>query len=302
MSWQPSDEAQCLERSGAIELLIRSRERDLGGFGVRRVLPSPDRRMIGPYIFFDHMGPARFPVGQGIDVRPHPHIGISTVTWLFDGEIMHRDSLGFAQPIRPGAVNLMTAGRGIVHSERTPPGEREAGARLHGIQLWLALPEHLQETAPAFTHYPADGIPSIAQAGWRVSVIIGEAFGLASPVEALSPTLYAEARFSEPAELALPDGYEERAVYVVEGAVQVGDCALAAGEMGVVRAAAAAAIGASGPARVMIIGGDAYHEARSIWWNFVSSSKARIEQAKRDWRDGRFAAVPGESDFIPLPG
>jgi redox-sensitive bicupin YhaK (pirin superfamily) len=301
MSWQPSNEAECLARSGTVELLIRPREKDLGGFSVRRVLPSPERRMVGPYIFFDHMGPARFPVGQGVDVRAHPHIGISTVTWLFDGEIMHRDSLGFRQLIRPGAVNFMTAGRGIVHSERTPAEAREAGARLHGIQLWLALPEPLQESAPAFTHYPAEALPVLDKQGVRLSVVIGEAFGARSPVETLSPTLYAEALFAEPAELALPDGYEERAVYVVEGAAEIGSAAVAAGEMAVIRPGEKAKMRAAGQTRAMLIGGDVHREARIIWWNFVSSSKARIEQAKRDWREGRFAPVPDESEFIPLP-
>ena len=301
MSWQPCNEPDCIERSDEVELLIRPHEKDLGGFTVRRALPAKVRRMVGPYIFFDHMGPARFPIGEGVDVRPHPHIGISTVTWLFDGEIIHRDSLGFHQPIQPGAVNFMTAGRGIVHSERTSPVERERGAMLHGIQLWLALPAELQEIAPAFTHYPAETIPVAESLEPRVTVIIGEAYGARSPVETLSSTLYVEALFSEPSQLLLPDNYEERAVYLVEGELMIGDCKLETGEMAVIRPSASATIRSDGPARAMLIGGQSYPESRTIWWNFVSSSKERIEEAKRDWSEGRFGSVPGEIELIPLP-
>ncbi len=301
MSWHPCNEPDCIERSDEVELLIRPHEKDLGGFTVRRALPAKARRMVGPYIFFDHMGPARFPLGEGVDVRPHPHIGISTVTWLFDGEIIHRDSLGYHQPIQPGAVNFMTAGRGIVHSERTSPVERERGAALHGIQLWLALPAELQEIAPAFNHYLAEAIPVAESLEPRVTVIIGEVYGTRSPVEVLSSTLYVEALFSEPSQLILPDDYEERAVYLVEGELMIGDCKLEAGEMAVIRPGAIATIRSGGPARAMLIGGQSYPEKRTIWWNFVSSSKERIEEAKRDWSEGRFESVPGETEFIPLP-
>jgi len=301
VTWRPCEDPDCLKQAGDVELLIRPRKKDLGGFSVRRALPAPERHMVGPYIFFDHMGPARFPVGEGIDVRPHPHIGISTVTWLFDGEIMHRDSLGYHQPIRPGAVNLMTAGSGIVHSERTPSEERERGAALHGIQLWLALPMELQETAPAFTHYPAETIPVVNGTGSRMSIVIGEAYGVRSPVEALSPTFYGEAVFSEAAKLPIPDTYEERAVYVVDGEVGIGDCAISAGEMAVIRRKAGAVLRTNGPARAMLIGGAPYPEDRTIWWNFVSTSKDRIEKAKQDWVGGRFPKVLGETEFIPLP-
>jgi redox-sensitive bicupin YhaK (pirin superfamily) len=301
MSVRKCHEPQCLEGTREVKLLVRSRERDLGGFSVRRVLPNAKRRMVGPYIFFDHMGPSRFAVGEGIDVRPHPHIGISTVTWLFDGEIMHRDSLASVQPIRPGAVNFMTAGSGIVHSERTGPQERAKGAALHGIQLWLALPAELQETAPAFTHYPADSIPATEVGAVKVSVIVGEAFGLVSPVATPWPTLYGEALFAGASDLRLPDGYEERALYVVDGSVGIGDQTVAAGEMAVLRAGAAPVVRAEGPARAMLLGGAAYPEQRTIWWNFVSTSPERIEQAKQDWAQGRFARVPGDDEFIPLP-
>jgi len=301
VTWQPCDDPDCLAQAGDVELLIRPHEKDLGGFSVRRALPAQEQRMVGPYIFFDHMGPARFPVGQGVDVRPHPHIGISTVTWLFDGEIMHRDSLGYCQPIRPGAVNFMTAGSGIVHSERTSPEERERGAVLHGIQLWLALPKELQESAPAFTHYPAETIPVVNGTGSQVSVVIGEAYGVRSPVEALSSTFYGEVVFSKAAELRVPDNYEERAVYVVEGEVGIGGCTISAGEMAVIRREANTHLRTNGPARVMLIGGASYPENRTIWWNFVSTSKERIERAKQDWLVGQFPKVPGETEFIPLP-
>ena len=301
MSWQPCNEPDCAARSDDIEMLIRPRRKDLGGFSVRRALPAEQRRMVGPYVFFDHIGPARFPAGEGIDVRPHPHIGIATVTWLFDGEIVHRDSLGFDQAIRPGAVNLMTAGRGIVHSERTAPEEKAHGAALHGIQLWLALPADRQEIAPAFVHYPAEAIPVADSADPRLTVIMGTAYGVRSPVETLWPTLYAEALFSAPGEIVLPDGYAERAVYMVEGDAGIGNCRVAAGEIAVIRPGAAATLRSDGPARAMLIGGEPFPEKRTLWWNFVSTSPDRIEQAKRDWRAGRFDPVPGDDEFIPLP-
>lgn len=301
MSWRPCNEPEFAERGGDVELLIRPRERDLGGFTVRRVLPSPARRMVGPYIFFDHMGPATFPPGEGISVRPHPHIGLSAVTWLFEGVIMHRDSLGYRQPIRPGAVNFMTAGSGIVHSERTPPEESAEGATAHGIQLWLALPSAEEEAAPSFTHYAAKVIPVTETLGPRLSVIIGEAYGLRSPVTAVSPTLYAEALFGEGGELPLPDAYEARAVYMVSGGATIGDSAIGEGEMAVIRPGTAGSIRTEGPARAMLIGGEPFPEDRTIWWNFVSSTEERIERAKEDWREGRFPPVPGDDEFIPLP-
>ena len=301
MSIQPNNEPTCEERSDAIILLIRSHAKDLGEFTVRRSLPSAKQRMVGPYVFFDHMGPAQFPVGQGVAVRPHPHIGIATVTFLFDGEIMHRDSLGYVQPIRPGDVNYMTAGKGIVHSERTPPELLQSGATLHGIQLWLALPAEFEEVDPAFVHYPAEDIPVTHEFGPMVTVIMGEAYGVRSPVENLSPTLYAEVLFSGPEQLALPDAYTERAVYVVEGEVLIGDCALTSGDMAVIETGSVVSMKTSAPARVMIIGGEPFPEKRYIWWNFVSTSDERIQQAKQQWKDGDFVQVPDEAEFIPLP-
>ena len=301
MSIQPCNEPTCVERSDGVELLIRSHEKDLGEFTVRRSLPSARQRMVGPYVFFDHMGPAQFPVGQGVAVRPHPHIGIATVTFLFDGEIMHRDSLGYVQPIRPGAVNFMTAGRGIVHSERTPPELLQSGAGLHGIQLWLALPAEYEEVDPAFVHYPAEDIPVTQEFGPKVTVIMGEAYGIRSPVANLSPTLYVEVLFSGAGQLTLPDGYTERAVYVVEGKVFIGDCALTSGDMAVIQTGAVVSMQTSVAAKIMIIGGEPFPEKRYVWWNFVSSSDERIEQAKQQWKEGGFVQVPGETEYIPLP-
>lgn len=301
MSWQPAAEPECLDGPDDVEMLIRPHEKDLGGFTVRRALPSAERRAVGPYVFFDHMGPASFSSGRGIDVRPHPHIGLATVTYLFAGEILHRDSLGSVQPIRPGAVNLMTSGRGIVHSERTPPEQRIAGAALHGIQLWLALPVALQETDPAFVHYPATTIPVVDAGEARVTVIMGTAYGVSSPVATHSPTLYVEVMFLKDGRLPLPGSHDERAVYVVEGRAAIGAIDLNAGDMAIVSPGAEPALQGDSGARIMIIGGEAFPEPRTVWWNFVSSDKARIEQAKQDWRAGRFDAVPGETEFIPLP-
>lgn len=301
MSWQPAAEPECVDVPGDVELLIRPHEKDLGGFQVRRALPSADRRNVGPYVFFDHMGPATFPPGKGIDVRPHPHIGLATVTYLFEGEILHRDSLGSVQPIRPGAVNLMTAGRGIVHSERTPPDQRGGDATLHGIQLWLALPVALQETDPAFMHYPADSIPVVDTGALRTTVIMGEAYGVTSPVATASPTLYVEVMFLDDGELPIPGAYEERAVYVVAGRAAIGATDLDGGDMAVVRPGAQPVLRGNGGTRIMVIGGAPFPEPRTVWWNFVSSDRSRIERARQDWRAGRFDAVPGETEFIPLP-
>jgi redox-sensitive bicupin YhaK (pirin superfamily) len=299
MSWQKAAEATCRKARGPVALVIEPHERDLGGFGVRRVLPSPERRRVGPFVFFDEMGPTHFAPGGGIDVRPHPHIGLSTVTYLFEGEIVHRDSLGFVQPIRPGAVNLMTAGRGIVHSERTEAQLRAQGPRLHGIQTWMALPDGHEEIEPAFVHHPAETLPSVRVGDAEVRVILGEACGARSPVEALVSTLYLEARLPAGTELALPD-VPELGVYVVAGAAAIDGCALARGTMGVLDGARAAVLRAAEACRVVVVGGTPVGE-RHVWWNFVSSSPERIERARRDWEAGAFAPVPGETEFIPLP-
>ncbi|MGH8298323.1 MAG: pirin family protein [Steroidobacteraceae bacterium] len=282
--------------------VIDARPRDLGGFTVGRVLPAAARKMIGPFIFFDHMGPADFPVGRGIDVRPHPHIGLATVTYLFEGEIVHRDSLGSHQPIRPGDVNWMTAGRGIVHSERTSAGLRPTGSRLNGLQLWVALPLRHEETEPEFHHHPARDLPSIDVEGIRIRVLAGSIFGEQSPVRTFSSLFYADVALPAGSELPLPIEHEERAAYIVNGKIECGNERAERGCMLVLREGAQATLRAVSDARVALLGGAPLDGERHIFWNFVSSSQARIEQAKRDWREGRFPKVPGDDqEFIPLP-
>ena len=299
MSYQTAPEPTCTSSPGNVELVIEAKPKDLGGFTVRRVLPSPQRRMVGPFIFFDHMGPAEFPPGEGIQVRPHPHIGLATVTYLFEGEIMHRDSLGFVQPIQAGAVNLMTAGRGIVHSERAG-SDLETTSRLHGIQSWMALPTDQEETEPAFVHYPAKDLPELERDGLHVRVIIGEAYGARSPVKSFSPMLYFECRATRGSTLTLPDSYDELAVYVVSGELAIDEQRLESGVMGVMSPGRKSQITAKADSRAMVIGG-APVGPRHIWWNFVASSRERIEQAKTDWQQNRFEKVPGDPEFIPLP-
>jgi hypothetical protein len=299
MSYVEAAEPRCRETRGSIELRIEAQGKNLGDLVVRRALPSPERRMVGPFIFFDHMGPADYPPGKGIEVRPHPHIGLATITYLFEGEIMHRDSLGYAQPIRPGAVNLMTAGRGIVHSERA--GEDLASAsRLHGIQTWMALPETAEETEPAFEHYPAADLPELEVGGASVRVIVGDLFGRSSPVTSWSPTVYAECRMPEGSSLDLPGDTEELAVYVVEGRIRIDGDECEPGVMAVIAGDGRGAMQAVSGSRVMLIGGQALGH-RHIWWNFVATSRERIARARRDWAEGRFAMVPGDDEFIPLP-
>ena len=286
----------------AIAKVIVPRSHDLGGFQVRRALPAIGQRMVGPFIFFDQMGPAEFHLGEGLDVRPHPHIGLSTVTYLFDGEIMHRDSLGTALAIRPGAVNLMTAGRGIVHSERTGLEARATGPKLYGIQAWLALPKSHEETAPAFAHHGAGELPRLVEGGKRVSLIMGSAYGQTSPVQFPWEALYAEAVLSPGAILPLDADYEERAVYVVSGKIDIAGEEFGAGQLLVFKPGDRISILAIDQSRVMLVGGEPMDGQRFIWWNFVSSSKERIEQAKQEWKTGRFDTVPGdEAEFIPLP-
>ena len=285
-----------------IATVIDARPRDLGGFTVGRVLPAPARKLIGPFIFFDHMGPAAFPPGHGIDVRPHPHIGLATVTYLFEGEIVHRDSLGSHQPIRPGDVNWMTAGRGIAHSERTGTELRQSGSRLDGLQLWVALPLRHEETDPEFHHHPARDLPAAGIGGVRIRVLAGSAFGETSPVRTFSPLFYVDAAMPAGSELPLPDEPEERAAYVVSGTVACGNERAERGRMLVFTPGLKATLRAVGDARVALVGGAPIDGERHIFWNFVSSSQARIEQAKRDWREGRFPKVPGdEQEFTPVP-
>jgi redox-sensitive bicupin YhaK (pirin superfamily) len=304
MSWiecPQADTAAAASQADPIELVVVPRTRDLGGFEVRRALPSGRRRMVGPFIFFDQMGPALLRAGSGLDVRPHPHIGLATVTYLFAGEILHRDSLGTVQPIRPGAVNLMTAGRGIVHSERTPEELRPAGSELFGIQAWIALPESAEETAPAFSHHGADTLPVIEDHGLRLRLVAGELHGARSPVPTFSETLYADIELAAGAMLPVEATHEERAIYIATGEIELAGRRHAAGRLLVLRPGDAVAVIAVDDARVLLFGGEPMDGPRFIWWNFVSSRQERIEQAKADWQAGRFAPVPGDDEFIPLP-
>ena len=286
-----------------ITRVLEGRPRDLGGFSVRRVLPAPGLQTVGPFIFFDHMGPASFAPGNGVDVRPHPHIGLATVTYLFAGAFMHRDSLGTAQLIRPGDVNWMVAGRGIAHSERTPPAERAAagGAAIHGIQTWIALPREREETEPSFEHHPAATLPEVREGGAILRLIAGAAFGDRAPTSVFSPMFYLAAELEAGAESALPDDHAERAAYVVEGEIEAAGNRHAVGEMMVFAPGEQASVRAVTAARVMLLGGAPLDGPRQIWWNFVSSSAERIERARLDWQEDRFAAVPGDDERIPLP-
>jgi redox-sensitive bicupin YhaK (pirin superfamily) len=302
MSWHPADEAAA--RGGTVpgvDTIIVPRARDIGGLEVGRVLPSARRRMVGPFVFFDHMGPTVLAPGRGIDVRPHPHIGLATVTYLFEGELVHRDSLGTVQPIRPGAVNWMTAGRGIAHSERTAPAVRQAGSRLYGIQSWVALPVAHEEDAPAFTHVDSAALPVITGEGKTVRLIAGALYGARSPVPTLWDLFYADVTLEPAACLELPAEHAERAAYLLEGVVDVGGESFEAGQLLVFGSGNTLTIGAATPARLMLLGGAPLDGARHIWWNFVASSRDRIEQAKADWQAGRFARVPGDDEMIPLP-
>jgi len=286
--------------NSVIDLMIETRARDLGDFTVRRALPDRRRQRVGPFIFFDHMGPAEFEPGTGVNVRAHPHIGLATITYLFEGEMLHRDSLGYVQPIRPGAVNWMTAGRGIVHSEKVTEEVLASGQRLHGLQTWVALPAGAEEVEPSFEHYPAEDIPAVSVDGVQICVVLGSAFGVSSPVSTRSETLYAEAVLEPGQSVAIPEA-EELAVYVVEGSVAINREIVEAGVLAVLHDGARGTVTAESAARVMFAGGDTLEGERFIWWNFVSSSRERIEQAKKDWREQSFDSVPGENDFVPLP-
>jgi redox-sensitive bicupin YhaK (pirin superfamily) len=289
--------------SDDLSLVILPRAHDVGGFEVRRALPARERQMVGPFIFFDQMGPGEFLAGTGLDVRPHPHIGLSTVTYLFEGSIQHRDSLGSDQPILPGDVNWMTAGQGITHSERSSAESRRAAQRLSGIQSWVALPKSSEESTPGFTHHAAASLPQVEEAGLQLRLIAGEGWGLRAPVAVSSPLFYADAVLAPGARVPLPDQHEERAAYLLEGEVTVAGDRFEPGRMLVFRQGDALTLraGPSG-ARLLLLGGAAMDGPRFIWWNFVSSSRERIEQAKADWQAGRFAKVPTDAtEFIPLP-
>lgn len=304
MSWHESPPARshaaAFERD-PVELVVVPRTSDLGGFEVRRALPSRRKRAVGPFVFLDQMGPSDLPAGKGLDVLAHPHIGLATVTYLFDGEILHRDSLGSIQAIRPGEVNWMTAGHGIVHSERTTPEHRSRRSTLSGIQAWVALPEDAEESDPAFSHHAGTVLPVIEDGGVTVRVIAGAVYGQRSPVRTASETLCADAVMAPGAVLPVDAEHVERALYVAHGEIAVGDGSYGEGNLLVLRPGDPISVEARRESRVMLLGGEPLDGPRYMWWNFVSSRKDRIEQAKTDWRAGRFAGVPGESESIPLP-
>ncbi len=301
-SQNANDPDRVEEAPDGVDLVIIPRARDLGGFEVRRALPSAKRQMVGPFIFWDQMGPASFPIGGGVNVRPHPHIGLATLTYLFDGEIYHRDSLGTAQPIKPGEVNLMTAGRGIVHSERTDDAVKALGPNLFGIQFWIALPKDREEIDPGFEHRLEGELPTIEGEGKAVRLIAGSMWGERSPVTTYSEMIYADAALETGAKLPFPADHEERAVYVAEGTISIGGDRFECGQLLVLHPGDQVTVTAVSNARVLVLGGEPMDGPRFIWWNFVSSSKDRIESAKADWTAGRFDIVPGDAEeFIPLP-
>ncbi|MDM7860274.1 pirin family protein [Alteromonas sp. ASW11-36] len=292
----PCQSAQC----SSIRFIITPKDKDLGGFSVRRVLPSMQQRMVGPWLFFDHMGPAEFKAGDGINVRPHPHIHLATVTYLFEGEILHRDSLGSYQPIRPGDVNLMVAGKGIVHSERERPEVTAIDHQLHGLQLWLALPEEQQNRDPAFYHYPDHEIPQTTVDDVPVRVIMGDAYDLSSPVMTFADTLYVEAALQPGQVLTLPDA-QERAVYMASGSAMIDATEIQEHQMAIINPDASTAITAKTACRLAIIGGEQM-SPRRMFWNFASTDTESIEQAKRDWEEDKFPVIPDDNDErIPLP-
>jgi redox-sensitive bicupin YhaK (pirin superfamily) len=304
MSIRPGDEKQpdAMPEHGPVMLTIEPKPRDLGdNFMVRRALPAIEKRMVGPFIFWDEFGPARFEAGKGLDVRPHPHINLATITYLLDGEIFHRDTLGSAQAIRPGDVNWMNAGRGIAHSERTAPELRATGSPIGGVQSWIALPEAHEESAPFFVHHGAAALPKLDEGGKRVRAIAGKLYGLASPVKTFSEIFYADAQLDVGASLPLDAEHEERGLYTISGEIEIAGDVFTPGRLLVFRPGDALTIRARTPARFMLLGG-ANLGTRHLWWNFVSSRKERIEQAKEDWREGRFGKVPDDDkEFIPLP-
>lgn len=293
------------EFDSSVEVVVVPRPHDLGEqFVVRRALPNTSRRMVGPFVFLDQMGPHVFGPGKGLDVRPHPHIGLATVTYLLEGEIVHRDSLGTVQAIRPGAVNWMTAGKGIVHSERTAQELRGGGAALSGLQCWVALPRQHEEAEPGFVHVPGEALPVLEGEGASARLIAGRFFGLSSPVPALSDLFYVDLRLAAGARLAMPAEYAEQAIYILEGTLDLGrDGCFEAGQLVVLKPGTAVTLGAAGPgaARLMLLGGEPMEGPRYLAWNFVSSSVDRIEQAKEDWKAQAFPKIPGETEFIPLP-
>jgi redox-sensitive bicupin YhaK (pirin superfamily) len=299
----PQPAAPASMPTGPVETVLVPKTRDLGDFEVRRALPSIERRMVGPFVFWDHFGPVTLAQGKGLDVRPHPHIGLATVTYLFEGEIVHRDTLGNDATIKPGAVNWMSAGRGIAHSERTDPKLRPKGPRLFGLQSWVGLPKKHEESEPSFVHYARENLPGIEGEGVEARLVVGSAFGKRSPVATFMETLYADVKMAPGARLALPTEQEERALYIVEGSVEIDGHTYPLGQMVVLKPRAAVDVSTVHGGHFILLGGEPMDGPRHVWWNFVSSSQERIEQAKRDWQNGRFGKIPGdEREFIPLPG
>jgi len=285
----------------SIAALLKPNTRDIGGLLVQRLLPAFPTQMVGPFIFFDHFGPVQFPPGRGIDVRPHPHIGLATVTYLFEGGQVHRDSLGNVQAIVPGDVNWMTAGHGIVHSERTGPHDRAAGHRLHGLQTWVALPKAYEHVDPSFSHHPKDSLPEIEQPGAKMRLLAGTAFGRRAPTPTFSPMIYLAIDLAAGAALDLPPEHEERGVYVIDGDVEVGGMPAPAGHLAVLAPERIARLEATSASRLVVLGGAKTDGSRLIWWNFVASSKELIDRASARWREQGYPPLPGETEFIPLP-
>lgn len=304
MSWQLAEapDTDNAPTCDPVELVITPHAKDLGDFEVRRALPAKQRQMVGPFIFFDQMGPTVLAPGQAVDVRPHPHIGLSTITWLFEGQIRHQDNLGFDLVIKPGEVNWMTAGRGIVHSERTPQELRDAPNPLAGIQAWVALPKDQEQIEPAFYHYAAEEFPSFNEDGVSIHLIVGSAWGKTSPVIVQSETLYAQIDLERGKDFAIPDAAEERAIYVFDGALDINGSHFDSGNMIVLKPGRVVKITASSDCRLMLLGGAPMDGPRHLFWNFVASSEELLEKAKDDWRNDRFARVPGDDERIPLPG
>ncbi|HUO53463.1 MAG TPA: pirin family protein [Rhodoblastus sp.] len=285
----------------SVETVVIPQAKDIGGFGVRRALPSAMRRMIGPFVFFDEMGPVEFAPGIGMDVRPHPHIGLATLTYLLDGALFHRDSLGSAQEVTPGAVNLMVAGRGIVHSERSPTDFRAAGGLMHGLQLWIGLPKKFEETEPAFEHHERDALPVFEGEGFRLRLAIGTLHGLRAPVRTFSTCFFADIALVEGAVYEFCAGHDERGFYLVAGEIEVEGARFAPGQLVVIRPGARATLRATRASRLVALGGDTMDGPRFVWWNFVSSDRERIRHARAEWEAGHFKSVEGDPEFIPAP-
>ena len=281
--------------------LLHPHIRDIGGIAVQRLLPAAGMRTVGPFIFLDHIGPADLPPGGGVDVGPHPHIGLATVTYLFAGALLHRDSLGSVQEISPGDVNWMTAGRGIVHSERTPAAARSGGARIHGLQTWVALPADHEQDAPSFQHFPCAALPRLEGRQETLTLIAGSAFGLASPVRTASPLFYADLELRTDASFLLTTEHTERAVFPVTGQLQIDGTDIPPGQLAVLAPGQAATLSSRGDCRAMLLGGSPLDGPRHIWWNFVASTPALIERAKQDWLADTMGSIPGESTRLPLP-